>query len=394
MPWSNNAGSGGPWGGKPGDNGGGGGQSPWGRRPSTGGGQPPDFEELIRRSQDRFKAFLPGGMGSIRAIFLMAILAILGWMAMGFYTVGPEQLGVELIFGKRAEQTGPGLHWNFPSPVGQVLRPPVGRVNRVEVGFRSTPGQVGIQENLRAVTSESLMLTGDENIIDAQFSVLWRISDADNFLFNIRNGEQTVKDAAESAMREAIGKTDFESARTSGRTKLGDDARNLLQKILDTYQSGITIVELSIQSVDPPKQVIDAFRDVQAARADKERTINEALAYRNEVVQRAEGQAERIKQEGEAYKSEKVAQATGDAQRFIAVYDQFRLAPEITRRRLYLETMEEVLGSIDKILIDPHAGQGVVPYLPLDELQRPRSQKPPSSSSLQQNQSQIPGVSQ
>lgn len=389
MPWSNNTGGGGPWG--SGGNSGGDNQSPWGRRPSN-NNQPPDFEDLVRRGQDRLKTLLPGGMGSGRAVALMILLAVMGWLTMGFYTVGPEQLGVELVFGKRGEQTGPGLHWNFPSPVGQVMRPPVGRVNRVEVGFRSTSGQVGVPESTRDVTSESLMLTGDENIIDVQFSVLWRINDANQFLFNVRNGEQTVKDAAESAMREAIGRTDFESARTSGRTKLGDGAKELLQKILDTYQSGVLVVELSVQSIDPPKQVIDAFRDVQAARADKERSSNEALAYRNEVVQRAEGQAERLIREGEAYKSEKVARATGDAQRFISVYDEFKLAPDVTRRRLYLETMEEIMAGIDKVLIDPNAGgSGVVPYLPLEEMRRSREPKPPLSPLLQ---NQAPGAPQ
>ena len=390
MPWSNNTGGGGPWG--SGGNSGGDNQSPWGRRPSNNNNQPPDFEDLVRRGQDRLKTLLPGGMGSGRAVALMILLAVMGWLTMGFYTVGPEQLGVELVFGKRGEQTGPGLHWNFPSPVGQVMRPPVGRVNRVEVGFRSTSGQVGVPESTRDVTSESLMLTGDENIIDVQFSVLWRINDANQFLFNVRNGEQTVKDAAESAMREAIGRTDFESARTSGRTKLGDGAKELLQKILDTYQSGVLVVELSVQSIDPPKQVIDAFRDVQAARADKERSSNEALAYRNEVVQRAEGQAERLIREGEAYKSEKVARATGDAQRFISVYDEFKLAPDVTRRRLYLETMEEIMAGIDKVLIDPNAGgSGVVPYLPLEEMRRSREPKPPLSPLLQ---NQAPGAPQ
>lgn len=392
MPWSNNTGGGGPWG--SGGNSGGDNQSPWGRRPSNNNNQPPDFEDLVRRGQDRLKAILPGGMGSGRAVALMILLVVMGWLTMGFYTVGPEQLGVELVFGKRGEQTGPGLHWNFPSPVGQVMRPPVGRVNRVEVGFRSTSGQIGVPESTRDVTSESLMLTGDENIIDVQFSVLWRINDANNFLFNVRNGEQTVKDAAESAMREAIGRTDFESARTSGRTKLGDGAKDLLQKILDTYQSGVMVVELSVQSIDPPKQVIDAFRDVQAARADKERSSNEALAYRNEVVQRAEGQAERLIREGEAYKSEKVERATGDAQRFISVYDEFKLAPDVTRRRLYLETMEEIMAGIDKVLIDPNAGgSGVVPYLPLEDLQRSRGAKSPLSPLLQ-NQNQAPGAAQ
>jgi len=368
MPWQDKGGGGGPWGG---------GQGPWGRGP--GGQRPPDIEEFLRRGQDRFKRLLPGGWGGGRSLLLIVILAIFVWLASGFYRVQPEEQGVAMIFGKWVATTQPGLNYNLPAPIGSVETPKVTRVNRVEVGFRSgaDPGQPG---SARDVTAESLMLTGDENIIDIQFVVFWQIKNAGEYLFGIRDPDETVKNVAESAMREIVGQTAFELARTQGRAEIQQRTLDLMQKILDSYGAGILVTQVEMQKVDPPEDTIAAFRDVQAARADKERAVNEAQAYYNEVTKRAEGEAQRIIKNAEGYKAEKIAIAKGDAQRFISVYDQYLLAKDITMRRIYLETMEKVMQGINKVLVDvPGAtGGGAVPYLSLNELIRRGQARPPA----------------
>ncbi len=358
MAW--NPQGGGPWGG-------GGGQGPWGRGPS--GPRPPDFEDLIRRSQDRFKQFLPGGMGAGKGLVIAVIAVLALWMGTGIYRVQPAEQGVEMLFGKWQQTTGPGLHWWPPAPIGEVMTPEVTRVNRVEVGFREggTGQRGGV---LRAVPQESLMLTGDENIIDVQAAVFWYVKDAGQFLFNIRNQEVTVKDASEAALREIVGKNDFEYARTQGRVQIEKDAQDLIQRILDWYGSGIQVQQVQLQKIDPPGKVLDAFRDVQAARADKERAVNEATAYLNEVVQRAEGESQRIIKDAEGYREQKIAIASGEAQRFLSVYEQYVKEKNVTTRRIYLETMRAIMAGMDKVLIDNRVGggSGVVPYLPLDSL--------------------------
>lgn len=368
MPWQNNSGGGGPWGGG-GNRGGGGGQSPWGRGGGSGGGgpQPPDMEQMVRESQEKLKKMLPGDFGG-KGLLVIILIAVAVWFASGFYTVKPEEQGVELVFGKLYDTTEAGLHYNYPAPIGEVLKPRVAAVNQVEVGYRSAGA--GRNNVSREISEESLMLTGDENIIDIQFTVFWRIKDAGKFLFNVRNPEDAVKNVAEAAMREVVGKSDFEYARTDGRVAVGNQARDLIQEILDSYEAGITITNVNARKVDPPKAVLDAFRDVQAARADKERAINEATAYLNEVTERAQGQAEQIVRAAEAYKEEKVARADGDASRFLQVYEEYKNAKSLTQRRIYLETMEEILEGMDKVLIEngPDGGAGVLPYLPLNEL--------------------------
>lgn len=384
MPWENN--SGGPWGNagggrggnRGGGNNGGGPNSPWGRPNGGGGGggrgpggQPPDVEELVRKGQERLKGMLPGGLG-LKGGILVAVLALVIWAATGFYRVDTNQQGVELVFGELNQVTGPGLNYNFPAPIGEVLLPSVTNINQVNVGFQQISN-----ETRRDIPEESLMLTGDENIVSVQFSVLWRISDAGAFLFNVRNPEESVKSAAEAAMREIVGKSDFENIRTRGRRAVGFDAAVRLQEILDSYEAGITITEVSTQSIEPPGEVIDAFRDVQAANADRERSINEATAYFNETTQRAAGEAQRILRAAEAYKQERINLAQGDAQRFLAILNEYENAPDITKRRIYLQTMEEILERMDKVLIENggdggSGGSGVLPYLPLDRLTTPR----------------------
>jgi len=354
MPWTNQGGGSG-----------GGGGGPWGR--GTQGPAPPNLEDLLRKGQDSIRKLLPGGLGG-KGVAIIAALVILAWLVLGgFYRVEPGEQGVAMIFGKVWQTTSAGLNYNLPGPIGSVETPNVERVNRVEVGLRSsvTGNRVSTQ---RDILEESLMLTGDENIIDIQFVVLWRISDAEDFLFNVRNPVQTIKSVSESAMREIIGRTDFDFARTQGRGEIQVAAKTLIQQTLDDYGAGISISSIELAKVDPPGQVIDAFRDVQAARADKERKNNVAQAYLNQVTQRAEGEATRVVRSAEAYKEEKIATATGDTSRFLAVYAQYRRNPEIVTRRVYLQTMEELMSGMDKILIDTKDGGGPVPYLPLDKL--------------------------
>ena len=365
MPWSN---QGGGWQG-------GGGQGPWGGRPGGGGQQPPDLEELLRRSQEKVKRLFPSGPGgglgaNRRGLVLIPLVVVAIWLASGFYRVQPDEQGVVLRFGEWIKTTQPGLNWHIPSPVESVLTPKVTRVNRVEVGF-TTPDEAGRGASSREVPNESLMLTGDENIVDINFVLLWQIKDAGQFLFNVRDPETTVKAVAESVMREIIGKTPIVEATTEGRGAIELAAREQTQQNLDAYGAGILVTQVQLQKVDPPSEVIDAFRDVQRAQADRERAQNEAEAFANDILPRARGEAERLLQEAQAYRQEVVARADGDAQRFVAVYDEYVKARDVTTRRIYLETMEDVLRDMNKVVIDSSAsGSGVVPYLPLPELER------------------------
>ena len=366
MPWSN---KGGGWQGGGGGDGDGGG--PWGQ--GGGGQQPPDLEEILRRGQDNIKKMMPGGGGSGKIVVLIGLVLVALWASSGIYKVGADEQGVVMRFG---EYDGlpkpPGLHYHLPSPIETALTPKVTRINRIDVGYR-TSGDTGRTTARRDVSEESLMLTGDENIVDIDFAVFWRIKDAGQYLFNIDNPEATVKATAESAMREIIGKTNIAAAFAEGRQKIEQSTLELLQKVLDGYSSGIQVTEVKLQKVDPPAAVIDSFRDVQRAKADAERLRNEAEGYSNDILPRARGEAEQMIQEASAYKAEVVARAEGDANRFLAVYNEFVQAKDITTKRLYLETMEEVLRGMTKIVIDGKGGQGVVPYLPLPELKK-RSQ--------------------
>ncbi len=367
MPWNT---QGGPWQG--------GGRGPWGGRPPGGGGQPPDLEELLRRSQEKLKGMVSGrgGRGG-RGIILIAVLVVLAlWLASGFYRVLPEEQGVVLRFGRLDRVTGPGLHYHLPSPIETVIKPQVARVNRIEVGFRSTA------TGKREIPEEALMLTGDENIIDIHFVVLWRISNAPDFLFNIREPEKTLKAAAESVMREIIGRTPILEATTEGRRAIEQQAQEQLQNLMNEYGAGILLSAVQLQKADPPPPVIAAFKDVQAAQADRERMQNEAEAYANDVIPRARGEAERIIQEAEAYKQEVVARATGEASRFKAVLAAYRESKDVTLQRIYLETMQEVLAGVNKVIIDSSKGaSNVIPYLPLPALQQGAEPKQGAASS-------------
>ena len=350
----------------------GGGRGPWGQGGGGGGGggQPPNLEELLRKGQDRFKGALPGGIWGGRGILLVILVLLVAWGFTGVYRVGPDEQGVVLRFGKYVEDTGPGLHYHLPSPIESALTPKVTRVNRVEVGFQSS-GDFGRSSALRNLPEESLMLTGDENIVDINFTVLWQISHAGKFLFNIQRPENTVKAVAESVMREVVGRSKIDDVLTEGRNEVERQTLDLMQKTLDEYQAGIVVTQVKLAKADPPGAVIDAFRDVQAARADEERLVNEAQAYANDILPRARGEAERILQEAAGYKDQTVAQAEGEVSRYLAIQNEYRLAPDVTRKRLYLETMEVIMQGTNKIVIDNEGGsQGVLPYLPLPELRK------------------------
>ncbi len=363
MPWSNQGG--GPWGS-------GGQKGPWGSGPQSSGPKPPDLEELLRRSQDRLRRVLPGGNLGGRGFALIALGAIVLWCMSGFFRVEPDEVGVVLRFGKQVREVPPGLNYHLPYPIETTLTPKALQVRKIDVGMRIVE-DARRGSTVRDVPEESLMLTGDENIVDVDFSVLWRIkpNGVGQYLFNIQNPEGTVKAVAESAMREVIGRSEITAVLTL-RQPIELAVQELMQKTLDQYGAGILIQQVQMQKVDPPAQVIDAFRDVQAARADLERAVNEAQTYANRVVPEARGKAARIIQDAEAYRSQTVAEATGQTARYLKIFEEYKKAPDVTRLRMYLETMERVLGGTDKIILDSgtQPGGGVVPYLPLNELTR------------------------
>ena len=350
------------------------GGSPWGSPGGGGNGSgrkgptPPNIDEVIEKIQDLIKKFIPGGSSGKKPIILGLVIVIAIWAFSGLYRVLPDEQGVVLRFGKFVSTTQPGVNYHIPYPVETVLTPKVTKVNRIDVGFRSASDS-GRTSGIADVSEESLMLTGDENIVNIDFSVFWVIKDAGKFLFKIQSPVVTVKAAAETAMREVIARSRIQSILTEGRSKIETETQEIIQSLLDEYESGIQITQVQTQKADPPDEVIDAFRDVQAARADMERSKNEAEAYQNDVIPRARGDAAKILQEAEAYKKQVVALAEGEASRFLAIYNEYKLAKRVTQERMYLETMEKVLADIDKVIIDKKAG-GVVPYLPLPELKK------------------------
>ena len=351
------------------------GGSPWGSPPGGGNGsrrggqRPPNIDEVIEKIQKLINKFIPGGKsGGTKPVIFGLILLVVVWAFSGLYRVLPDEQGVVLRFGKFISTTQPGLNYHIPYPVETVLTPKVTKVNRIEVGFRSASDS-GRTSGIGDVPEESLMLTGDENIANIDFSVFWVIKDAGKFLFKIQSPVETVKAAAETAMRQVIAKSKLQSILTEGRSSIEIETQEIIQSILDEYESGIQITQVQTQKADPPDQVIDAFRDVQAARADMERSKNEAEGYANDVIPRARGDAAKILQEAEAYKQQVVAAAEGEASRFIAIYSEYAKAKKVTQERMYLETMEKVLADINKVIIDKKSG-GVVPYLPLPELSK------------------------
>ena len=326
---------------------------------------------------------LPGGNLGSRGFALILLGALVLWGFSGFFRVEPDELGVVLRFGKAVREVTPGLNYHLPYPIETVLTPKALRVNKIDVGMR-TVEDVRRGPIVRDVPEESLMLTGDENIVDVDFSVFWVVKPkgVGDFLFNIQNPEGTVKAVAESAMREVIGRLNIQPILTGARQNIEGGVQDIMQKTLDNYGAGVQISQVQLQKVDPPAQVIDAFRDVQAARIDAERAQNEAQAYANRVVPEARGQVAQITQAAEAYREQTVAEATGQTARFLKVYDEYKKAPDVTRQRIYLETMEKLFGGTDKIIVDsgPNNDAGVVPVLPLNEFMAPRRPQAPAQS--------------
>ena len=310
----------------------------------------------------RIPKFNLPGFKMPRLPILIAILAIM-WLATGIYIVAPDEKGVVLRFGKWVATTDPGPHYHLPSPIETVLKPKVTEVKRIEVGFRTI--DQGPPARYSDVPRESLMLTGDENILDIDIIVQYRILDPGKFLFNIRDPHVTVRVASEAALREVIGANTIDEALTVGKFAIQENTKRLLQQILDSYGSGLQIVAVQLQDVHPPGQVREAFRDVASAKEDKSRLINEAEGYRNAILPETRGRAAQIVNNAEAYMEEKILKAKGDADRFKSVLAEYEKAKDITRTRLYLETMEEILPEMDKFLLGGDSGSSVLPILPL-----------------------------
>jgi len=345
MPWQNNNGD---------KN-----RGPWGSGPGGGNQEPPNIDELIRKGQDKFRSAFGGGGGGKGGgksmVMLIVLFLVVSYLYAAFYKVQPDEAGVVLRFGKWIETTGTGLHFHFP-PIDQVIIKKVTAVNKIDVGFGGSK-------------KERQMLTGDENIVDVQYSILWRIKDPARFLFNLDQKEQSIKSVSESAMREVVAKTPIEKIMTSERLEIEMEVRSIMQRVLDDYEGGIEITQIKMNTVSPPTQVSEAFNDVQKAEADRDKTINEAKKYQNKIVPRARGDAEKINQEAEAYRAKAITMAQGESARFLAVYAQYKLAKDVTRRRLYLETMEKILGQTDKVILEK-GGNGVLPYLPLPAIKK------------------------
>ena len=347
-----------------------------------------NFDNLFGIFQKIKKNFFSGPNNKKSFISTFLILLLL-WLFSGFYKVNANEQGVVLRFGKWVRTTVPGLHYHIPFPIEKAITPKVTKVNKTEIGFRT------FKESKRLLSEESLMLTGDENIVDINFSVFWVINDAGKFLFNLRKPENSIKSVSESVMREVIGNSQIASVLAEGRQDIETESIEAIQVVLDNYESGIKITQLQLQKVDPPDQVIDSFRDVQRARADKEKAINEAIAYKNDIIPKARGESAKIVQEAEAYKKEVVARSQGDANRFNSILTSYKTNKDVTKNRIYLETLEEILQNANKIIIDTKQGSGVLPYLPLPEIQKKRTKKKnDDNSNLNKNEEKNEDVQQ
>ena len=399
MPWNNQSGSDG--------NGQGPQRGPWGRGTGSGGsgsGQPPDLEELLRRSQERLRRMMPSGFGfTAGSIAIVALGLIVVWLASGIYIVTQSEQGVVLRFGALVARTGPGLNYHLPWPIESVQKVEVTTSNQIDIGYKSaSDSDSGATDDssrsssVEDIPQESLMLTGDENIVDVNFTIYWVIKDASAFLFNVEDPEATIKAVGESAMREVVGQSQVEPIITQD-PRLAANVRELMQKTLDRYGAGVTITSVKLQNAQAPPEVTEAYRDVQKAIADQETARNAAEAYANKVIPEARGNASVIVNKAQAYRLKTIAEAEGEAQRFTLVYNEYRKAPEITRRRMYLETMSQVLAPANKIILDDTAGRNVVPYLPLPALDKNRTENvtvAAPSSTASPSVSAAPGASQ
>ncbi|GAB4506978.1 MAG: FtsH protease activity modulator HflK [Sulfuricaulis sp.] len=345
--------------GKPGD------KDPWGqrRKPAAGG---PDIDRIVKNIQQKLTGLFGGGGGGDGArasgfgFGLIAVVALVVWLVTGFYVINQGERGVELKFGKKNEVTGPGLHWRLPWPIERVEKVNVDQVSTLSIGRRGDKGASGGADS-------GFMLTEDENIVVVEFTVQYKIKDASDYLFNVRDPVSTIVQAMESASREVVGKSQLDFIITEGQLEVSDKTQKLLQEILDRYKSGIQIVKVQMQKVSPPEEVKASFDDATKAREDGARIIKEAEAYSNDIIPRARGAAARLAQEAQGYKASVMARAEGDARRFSQIANEYVKAPGVTRERLYLETMEQVLSNTTKIFVDQKAGNNLI-YLPLDRL--------------------------
>lgn len=319
-------------------------------------------DEFVNRIKTFFKGKRYGG----RIIFIGIALL---WLASGIYIVSPAEQGVVRRFGKMVRITSPGLRYRLPWPIEKVDTPRVTEVKRIEVGFRTI--DPGPPARYRFIPVESLMLTGDENIVDCQIIVQYKIKDPADYLFNVKDLKGTLHDASEVALRQVIGNSDIDDALTVGKLRIQQEIRELLQRIMDGYESGLLITEVKLQTVRPPKEVEAAFKDVVSAKEDRERLIYEAKGYQEDIIPKTKGRAAEVLREAEAYREERIKRAQGDAGKFLAILKEYEKAKDVTRERLYLETMEEILPNIKKVIVDSKVGGGLLQLLPLEEMVKP-----------------------
>lgn len=361
-PWGTNNGGGrddrqnNPWGGRPGGNG--------------GGNEPPDLDELLRKTQEGLRDVLPGNINGGMAFGLLVLVAALLWLASGFYIITPGEHGVIQRFGAWSRtQAVEGLDYHLPAPIEQVTKVNVNALRRLNIGFSEIMPRGSTSSQKRDIQEESLMLTSDRNIVDLHMVIQWDIKSAEQFLFEIEDQENTIKKVAESAIREVVGQTEMFPVITTGRATIASRVKDIIQQNLDEYNSGVNIKQVLIQKAEVHPDVQGAFQDVQSAKQDAEDTQNKARAEREDILPKARGQAIKLIQEAEAYKQSKIAQAKGDADRFNAIYSAYQSGKDVTKERIFIETMESVLSNAQKIIMDGNANQsGVVPYLPLNEL--------------------------
>jgi membrane protease subunit HflK len=347
-------------------------RGPWGSGPSSpggGGNRPNDFEDMLRRAQAWIRARLPNEGWTIGTIAVVAAGVIGLWLLTGLYFVSTHEQGVVLRFGKFEALTSPGPNYHLPWPIETVELPEVTTTHQINIGYQQV-GE-GDEAHNEDVAEESLMLTGDENIVDVNFTVYWVINNAADYLFNVEKPDDAIKAVAESAMREVVGQNQIGPILTEDRGPVENQVRELMQKTLASYRIGVTVTGVKMQNVDTPDQVRDAYRDVQAARADQERMRNEAEAYANKIIPEARGEAAQIVQQAEAYRQKAIAEAGGEAKKFDSVLAEYRKAPEVTRKRMYIETMSQVYGGVNKVIVDESAAKNIIPYLPPQTLGKP-----------------------
>ncbi|RUW73087.1 FtsH protease activity modulator HflK, partial [Mesorhizobium sp. M1E.F.Ca.ET.063.01.1.1] len=326
------------------------------RGPSGPQGSPPDLEDIIRRGQDRLRRALPGGGGASPAVLgLIALALVVLWAFKAIYTVQPDEVAVELRFGKpKAELSQPGLHFHW-WPIETVETAKISE-QLVSIGGGSSSGS-------------GLMLSGDQNIVNVQFSVAYQVSDPRAYLFDVSDPDGMLTQVAESAMREVVGRRPAQDIFRDDRQGIATSVREIVQNTLDGYKTGLQVNAISIEDAAPPREVADAFDEVQRAEQDEDKFVEQANQYSNQKLGQARGQAAQIREDAAAYKNRVVQEAEGEAQRFISVYNEYAKAPDVTRKRLYLETMERILKDSNKVVVEPGNGQGVLPYLPLPALQ-------------------------